>query len=168
MRVDLHSLLVGSVSIGGLFGCFISEKLEDTIGRKRAFGIAFSFTSLGWLSVLFSYTSSMVFYARIVHGIGEGMTVAISIIYLGELKERYNRGVAIASVKFACFLCMPFAYIFGVFLTWRVGAVLITAPNVLSLPCTLIIQESPQWVSLKEKTNQDPEVMKSSEHVQTI
>ena len=63
MRVDLHSLLVGSVSIGGLFGCFISEKLEDTIGRKRAFGIAFSFTSLGWLSVLFSYTSSMVFYA---------------------------------------------------------------------------------------------------------
>ena len=69
MRVDLHSLLVGSVSIGGLFGCFISEKLEDTIGRKRAFGIAFSFTSLGWLSVLFSYTSSMVFYARIVHGI---------------------------------------------------------------------------------------------------
>ena len=47
MRVDLHSLLVGSVSIGGLFGCFISGKLADTIGRKRAFGIAFSFTALG-------------------------------------------------------------------------------------------------------------------------
>jgi MFS family permease len=57
----LHSLLVGSVSLGGLIGCVISGILADTIGRKRAMTVTFSFTTLGWLLVTVSFSSAMIF-----------------------------------------------------------------------------------------------------------
>ena len=35
IKEDLHSFVVGSVSIGGLMGCFVSGKLTDFFGRKE-------------------------------------------------------------------------------------------------------------------------------------
>ena len=91
MKDDLHSLLVGSVSVGGLVGCIIGGKLADMIGRKRAMTASFILITLGWGFVAFSLNAGMIFSGRIVHGLGEGMVVTVYIIYLGEvINEKYR------------------------------------------------------------------------------
>ena len=120
MDVDFVHLLVGSVSLGGLIGCVISGRLADILGRKKALSVTFSLTTMGWLLVACSFNSVMIFSGRIIHGIGEGIGVALSIIYLGELIEEKYRGGAIASVTVSCQFGIALAYIFGVGFPWRV------------------------------------------------
>ena len=157
MKENLHSLMVGCVSIGGLMGCFVSGKLADFIGRKRAMAVSLCFTTLGWLTVACSFSPAIVLSGRILHGIGEGMVVAVSIIYLGELIEEKYRGGAIASVTVSCIFGIALAYILGVFLTWRVSAGLIALLNFGSLLCSATLQESPYWLSQHGKLRQEVE-----------
>ena len=96
----------------------------------------------------------MIFSGRILHGIGEGIGVALSIIYLGELIEEKYRGGAIASVTVSCQVGIALAYIFGVAFPWRVGAGVVAIINFASLLCTLILQESQPWLELKMKLKQ--------------
>ena len=44
---NFESLVVGSVSIGGLLGCIVSGKVADRIGRKLAIGMSFTFIFIG-------------------------------------------------------------------------------------------------------------------------
>ena len=111
MKEDLYSLMVGSITIGGVFGSLFSGKLVDMIGRKRGLGVALSISTVGWLGVATSRTSTMIFSGRIVHGIGEGMAAAIAIIYLGEIIEQKYRGGALSSCSVSYFVGIALAYL---------------------------------------------------------
>ena len=80
--------------------------------------VSFSLNSLGWLLVCVSVNGGMIFLGRIIHGIGEGLGVAVSVIYLGELIDEKYRGGAIATVTSSCQLGIALAYISGVAFTW--------------------------------------------------
>ena len=146
---DLYSLLVGSITMGGLCGCLLAGKLVDRIGRKRALIASFSIAAVGWLGVGCSISPAMIFSGRIVHGIGEGMIVAVSNMYLGEnIEERY-RGGAISSLNVSILFGIALAYILGVFISWRVSAALCVLMNMVSLFFTLFLPESSQCSTLK-------------------
>ena len=110
MDDSLHSWLVGSVSVGGLMGCLLAGKPADIIGRRRASLIFFSINIIGWSLVTFSLSSTMIFCGRTLHGLGEGMAVVITIIYLGELTQERHRGGAIASLTVAACFGIALAY----------------------------------------------------------
>ena len=152
MKDDLHSLLVGSVSVGGLVGCIIGGKLADMIGRKRAMTASFILITLGWGFVAFSLNAGMIFSGRIIHGLGEGMVVTVYIIYLGEVINEKYRGGAIAAGCVSVQFGIALAYILSLFITWRQSAILISLLNCGSLLCTMIIPESPLWLAQKVKT----------------
>ena len=116
---NLESLLVGSVSIGGLLGCVVSAKVADRIGRKWAIGISFGIISIGWRIVTCSINVGMILVGRILHGVGEGSVNAVGIIYLGETIEENYRGGALASVTVTCQFGIAFAYVLGLVLPWR-------------------------------------------------
>jgi len=148
---DLLQLLVGCVSIGGLAGCFISGKLADKCGRKKALMVSFSLNSLGWLLVSVSGNGGMIFSGRIIHGIGEGLGVSVSVIYLEELIDEKYRGGAIATVTASCQLGIALAYIFGVAFTWQVSAGVLMTVNLGSLACMTLLPESKPWLEHKLK-----------------
>ena len=52
----------------------------------------------------------MIFFGRTLHGLGEGMAVVITIIYIGELTQEKQRGVAIASLTVAACFGIALAY----------------------------------------------------------
>ena len=112
-----------------------------------------------------SFSTEMILSGRMLHGIGEGMVVAVSIIYLGELIDEKYRGGAIASVTVSCIFGIALAYILGVFLTWRVSAGLIALLNFVSLLCSATLQESPFWLSHQKKLKQE---VKAAPSVQTV
>ena len=162
---DLLQLLVGCVSIGGLAGCFISGKLADKCGRKKALMVSFSLNSLGWLLVSVSGNGGMIFSGRIIHGIGEGLGVAVSVIYLGELIDEKYRGGAIATVTASCQLGIALAYIFGVAFTWQVSAGVLMTVNLGSLACMTLLPESKPWLEhkLKKEENDSMETKNSND-----
>jgi len=159
MDDSLHSWLVGSVSIGGLMGCLLAGKLADIIGRKRASLIYFSINIIGWSLVTFSLSSTMIFSGRTLHGLGEGMAVVITIIYLGELTQERHRGGAIASLTVAACFGIALAYLLGVFFTWRVSAGIVAILNFLTLLCLTTLPESPLWLATNNKLKQGLEAL---------
>ena len=150
---DILQWLVGCVSIGGLLGCLISGKLTDKCGRKKALMLSFTLNSLGWLLVTVSVNGPMIFSGRIIHGIGEGLGVAVSVIYLGELIDEKYRGGAIASVTASCQLGIALAYIFGVAFTWEVSAGVLMIVSLGALLCMAFLPESAPW--LEHKSNKE-------------
>jgi len=144
--------LVGSVTIGGLIGCLISGKLADTIGRKKSINVSLTLNTIGWFVVTLSFRSEVVFLGRIVHGLGEGMIVSISTIYLGEIMDEKNRGRAIASRCVSIVFGIALAYILGTFLTWRTCGGVITFFCLASLLVSVVMKESPVWSKFKIKT----------------
>ena len=151
MSKDLNDLLIGDVSIGGLFGCLISGKLADRIGRRKGLIVSFSFTSIGWLVVTCSLNTVMIFLGRVIHGIGEGMITVVTVVYISEFIQEKYRGAALSSLTLGCLLGLVLVYICFVLISWRIAAGLFTAMNFLLLLSSFVIQESPLWLALKEK-----------------
>ena len=155
IHTNLESLLVGSVSIGGLLGCVVSAKVADRIGRKLAIGISFGFISTGWFIVTCSSNVSMILVGRILHGLGEGSVVAVGIIYLGETIEEKYRGGAIASVTVTCIFGIAFAYALGLVLPWRLCSGCITGLNIICLLGSTALRESSHWQNMQEELKQN-------------
>ena len=144
----LQSLAVSSVSVGGLLGCISASLLADMCGRKKSVIVSFLFTLLGWLLVTFSINTVMFICGRVTHGLGEGMMVAISIIYLGELIPEKYRGAALASLTVAIQSGITLSYVFGVFLSWRMTSGIIGSINLVFLVLSFFLMESPEWILL--------------------
>jgi len=147
---SLRSWLVGCVTIGGLMGCLVAGKLADIIGRKKASIIYFSINIIGWSLVTFSQSPTTAFSGRTLHGLGEGMGVVITILYLGELTQQKNRGGALAFLTIAACFGIAFSYILGVLFTWRVSAGIVVCINTFSLLVLFLLPESPYWLSLNK------------------
>ena len=148
---DLQSWLIGSVSLGGLVGSLLAGKLADIIGRKSSTVIYFSISTVGWLMVALAYNYEMVFCGRIIHGLGEGMALVISVIYVGEIIEENYRGAAIVSLTVSSCLGTSTAYVLGVCLTWRVSAGLVAVIGLASLFCLVAVPESSIWEAQKNE-----------------
>ena len=71
----------------------------DMIGRKKALGVALLIAAVGWLVVARSISFGLFFSGQIVHGTGEGMVVAVSIVVMGEHIDEQYRGGAISSLN---------------------------------------------------------------------
>ena len=140
-------------------GCLLAGKLADIIGRRRASLIYFSLNIIGWSLVTFSLSSTMIFCGRTLHGLGEGMAVVITIIYLGELTQERYRGGAIASLTVAACFGIALAYLLGVFFTWRVSAGMVALLNFVTMICLTTLPESPLWLATNNKLKQGLEAL---------
>jgi len=147
---SMHSWVVGCVTVGGLMGCLVAGKLSDIIGRKRASIVYYCINIVGWSIVTFSPTPTTLFCGRTLHGLGEGMGVVITILYLGELVQTKYRGGALAALTIAACFGIAFAYILGVLFTWRVSAGIVTLINTSSCLVLMLLPESPYWLTLHD------------------
>jgi len=148
---ELLNFVAGSVSIGGLFGCLLAGKLANHFGRKKSLSVSLFVTTIGWLVVSFSTNIELVLTGTILHGIGEGMVVSVSIIYLGEtIKEKYS-GIVLMCLSISAQLGITLAFIFSDILTWRISAGLICSLNFVAFLFSLFFKESHKWKNIRER-----------------
>jgi len=146
----LHSWVVGCVTVGGLMGCLVAGKLSDMIGRKRASIVYYCINIVGWSMVTLSPSPTTLFCGRTLHGLGEGMGVVVTILYLGELVQIKYRGGALAALTIAACFGIAFAYILGALFTWRVSAGIVTLINTSSCLALGLLPESPYWLTMHD------------------
>jgi len=145
------SFVAASVSIGGLFGCLLAGKLANYLGRKKSLSVSLFVTAIGWLVVSFSTNIELVLVGTILHGIGEGLVVSVSIIYLGEAIEEKYSGTVLMCLSISAQLGITLAFIFGDIFTWRISAGVICSLNFVAFILSLFFEESQEWKNIREK-----------------
>ena len=131
--------IVSSALLGTLAGCVISGTITDRIGRKKSLIVAAS--SLGvsaiasmlipqflgnpdqalWLTSNTGFAFNMLIIARVIGGIGVGITSVVAPVYISELSQPENRGKIVSIYQLSITLGILLAFFIDWFVLNRAG-----------------------------------------------
>ncbi|KAI0835819.1 general substrate transporter [Hypoxylon sp. FL0890] len=148
--------------LGGAFvGSIIQAPVSNRWGRRSA-NLAAAFVSVitGILQSA-SYHIEMLFVARVLCGIGAGMVIANSPVYMSEVAPPHTRGllvglqgVGIVTAYIACSLCgLIFSFVQHP-VQWRLIFIVLTVAAVGFACSLLFLPESPRWLMENDREEQ--------------
>jgi len=140
-----HASWIGSIhTLGAVLGCIVSVPAMRTLGRRGATLFLMTLAYLIGFLLIFSATRvEMIIAGRFVGGIGLGMTLSITPVYLVEVTSPKIRGMLGVVPPLLAQIGLLVTYLSGNWLDWRMlsltGAVTVL-PFVMFVYC---VPESP-------------------------
>ncbi|KAG4140257.1 hypothetical protein ERO13_D06G006651v2 [Gossypium hirsutum] len=130
-----------------LLGLFIFVEVSVLDAFPFSLMIAAIPNIIGWLAISFARDSSFLYMGRLLEGFGVGIISYTVPVYIAEIAPQNLRGSLGSVNQLSVTLGIMLAYLLGLFVEWRILAVLGILPCTILIPGLFFIPESPRWLA---------------------
>lgn len=130
-----------------MVGAIVSGQIADYIGRKGALIVAAIPNIAGWLIIAFAKNAAFLYAGRLLTGFGVGVISFTVPVYIAEIAPKHLRGSLGTVNQLSVTVGIMLAYLFGLFVSWRLLAILGVVPCALLIIGLFVIPESPRWLA---------------------
>ncbi|KAJ3651074.1 hypothetical protein Zmor_017135 [Zophobas morio] len=148
-------------SLGNFFGSFVGNIFLDKIGRRKTILMIALPQLVSLLCIILSYqVMELLYVGRFMGGIGEGMTITVILLYIGEIAEPTIRGTLATLVSITWYSGVLFVNIVGSYLSIRDTAITFIALPVLFVLLFYKMPESPYYLLMNNDEEQAERALK--------
>ncbi|KAK1752331.1 general substrate transporter [Echria macrotheca] len=147
--------------LGALFACFITGPLGSVLGRTWCIFTGVLFLVASILTMIFTTSIQVLYFARLIMGIGNGLVMSFTYVYMSEIAPSRWRGLTYGLTSG----WITIGTGVGVLITnatanidsklcYQIPLFVLCALPVVSLVTLPFMPESPRWLLLKGREEQ--------------
>ncbi|KAM3964401.1 facilitated trehalose transporter Tret1 [Aphomia sociella] len=139
------SWVVSLLSLGAIFGCYMGQELNESVGRRRTILISAVPGLIGAIIILFTKWPELMYVARLLYGLTTGSLAVVIMIYVTEIADKEIRASLGMLIQVMNNLGSLIMFSIGPFVSYTaINSIILTIPILYAL-CCLWIPESPYY-----------------------
>lgn len=136
--------ILGFALVGGNF---IVPPIMANYGRRTANIVSITPLLVGWFTIIFANSVSVLLIARFLQGLAMGMSASLGPVLIGEYTSPKNRGAFLTMISLCIATGVLTVHTMGSYLTWQTTALVCACIAFVDLLIVLNSPESPSWLS---------------------
>jgi sugar porter (SP) family MFS transporter len=157
-------LLVGAAVVGATVGAIASGPIVDRYGRRGVLVLAAAVFATGEITSALAPQVSVLIAARIVVGLGIGVTSYTVPLYISELAPPQSRGMLVSFSQLAVTGGLLVGYVIDFALAgsgaWRLMLSLAVVPVIVLVGALAVLPDSPRWLMWHGRTEAAQSVLR--------
>ncbi|VVC30599.1 Sugar transporter, conserved site,Major facilitator superfamily domain,Major facilitator, sugar [Cinara cedri] len=151
VNIDQLSWIVAMMDLGNIVSPLFAGYMMDTIGRKTSNVILGPLFIVAWLLAIYVPTPWALYTARLMAGLGKGISYTVVPIFVGEIASVKIRGALSTSFCVQLHLGFLFEAIVGPLVSYKTLNVVSATMPVLFFLVAVWIPESPYYLLKKNR-----------------
>ena len=151
----IHGLVVSSILIPAAITSLVVGRFADKVGRPHAVVVGSGMFTIGAGLETGAVSLAMFLIGRIIAGLGEGLFLSVTVVYICELSPPHQRGTLTGFVQFITAIGVLIGYFLAYrtvnwqsSASWRVPLSIKTGAALLYTAVCASLPHSPRWLVL--------------------